>query len=1178
MDTSRTVIDENVSIPSHYRLISRTDLYGTILEANPEFIEISGYTEEELINQPHNILRHPDVPKAVFKDMWETIAKGEAWTQIVKNRTKSGRAYWVKANVAPVYDQAEIIGYISIRTPAKDSEIAAASQAYRDIDQGKRVIYKGIISTPGQLRRLMKNPLSHMGMLGKMVTLGVILVLLGTGITAAISEANYLKAVDANEDTRHETLAEQLEQKIEKLEQINLNTAVSMSAIDKIQLSLETRNKPLAKSVLNELVPHFETTLQETIKVHLHTPQGTSFLRSWSDKSGDNLSDFRFSVNQVAQQQKAMTALELGRAGIAVRSLVPVYGINQPDQYVGSIEVFNDLKELSDHFGKNNKFYAAVLTPEALTIATKAKTNPKVGPFTLASKSDFSPEVVTLLQNINWNDLLAHGRLTEAGHFFTLDPIHDARDKVVGYHILIEDMAGLNKLNSISADHAIMSVVKVFISMALLILAFLWVAYIYTVKPLRQTVKTLNEATADGSLSARLDSRLNDEMGQMAKAYNNQMQTTQVALGEAGRIVKDIARGRLDSNSTIPMIGDFSAMKQNMNEASKNIAEAVLSLRQAFEEIKNGNFTQMPQVDAEGEYKKALQDAQAAVAMLRGVFHEVNSLMGRVARGYFNQRIEAEAYGELQTLKTNVNQSLNELQRIIQETTQVMIAQGAGNLTQRLEEQTEGTLAVLKEGINNSVSNMGSILSQSIFSISKLSQNAVQIAKDIEDLAGRTQEQAASIEETAASMEEITSTIQSTAQNAHEANEAATESLKEAQDANEVVKQTITSIREINDASTKISEITSLIDSIAFQTNLLALNAAVEAARAGEHGRGFAVVAGEVRTLASKSADAAKEIRQLIDNTVNKVHEGARLADESGKALELINGSITKISEYISEISRTSAEQAKGVEQVNIAVSSIDQVTQQNSALVDATADRTSEMTLLAASVDEVISTFKIDYQQLGFTSAMENGDFTFAHARRMHRQWKGLIAAYLEGMDVDIDFNVATDHTQCGLGKWFYGAEGQKFTQLPEMKAVEKWHIELHSTIKAILEAHELKDQEQLKTLLQRLDECSENVIQNLSLAETAISRLRSSGGAPKSLAPAPSKPAAKALPAGNSSKQVPSEKIVMKASPNDASANKRVAPSPRPNNGAGANKDSLQTPAPPQPRSKESDEWAEF
>ena len=219
-----------------------------------------------------------------------------------------------------------------------------------------------------------------------------------------------------------------------------------------------------------------------------------------------------------------------------------------------------------------------------------------------------------------------------------------------------------------------------------------------------------------------------------------------------------------------------------------------------------------------------------------------------------------------------------------------------------------------------------------------LIKSASEIASGNADLSQRTEEQASSLEETASSMEEMTSSVNQSADNAHQANQLSSEAGSQAAQGGTVVKKAVVAMSEISTASKKIADIIGVIDEIAFQTNLLALNAAVEAARAGEQGRGFAVVAGEVRTLAGRSAEAAKEIKDLIQDSVVKVEQGTNLVNESGKTLEEIVNSVKKVTDIVSEISASSQEQASGISEVNTAVMQMDQMTQQNSALVEQSA------------------------------------------------------------------------------------------------------------------------------------------------------------------------------------------------------------------------------------------------
>jgi len=230
-------------------------------------------------------------------------------------------------------------------------------------------------------------------------------------------------------------------------------------------------------------------------------------------------------------------------------------------------------------------------------------------------------------------------------------------------------------------------------------------------------------------------------------------------------------------------------------------------------------------------------------------------------------------------------------------------------------------------------------------SSSVLDTAAAEIASGNMDLSARTESQASSLEETASSMEEMTSTVQQNADNARQANQLVRETQQKAEKSGAVVTSTMQAMAEINESSKEIAEIINVIDSIAFQTNLLALNAAVEAARAGEQGRGFAVVANEVRNLAGRSADSAKQIKNLINDSVAKVENGSKLVNESGEALRMITESVKKVSEIVAEISESCQEQANGIEQINQAVTQIDETTQQNAALVEESAAASEAMT-----------------------------------------------------------------------------------------------------------------------------------------------------------------------------------------------------------------------------------------
>jgi methyl-accepting chemotaxis protein len=297
----------------------------------------------------------------------------------------------------------------------------------------------------------------------------------------------------------------------------------------------------------------------------------------------------------------------------------------------------------------------------------------------------------------------------------------------------------------------------------------------------------------------------------------------------------------------------------------------------------------------------------------------------------------------------------------IHEAVRVAETVAAGDLTSDIQvhgnDETGKLMAALKAMNDSLVGIVGQVRSGT----ETIGTASSEIASGNMDLSSRTEEQASSLEETASSMEELTSTVKFNADNAREANQLAIAASTVATKGGNVVSQVVATMGSINDSSHKIVDIISVIDGIAFQTNILALNAAVEAARAGEQGRGFAVVASEVRNLAQRSAAAAKEIKQLIGDSVAKVDNGSRLVDEAGKTMAEVVASISRVTRIMNEITTASDEQRDGIEQVNQAITQMDTVTQQNAALVEEAAAAAASMQEQAARLSEVVGVFKLN-------------------------------------------------------------------------------------------------------------------------------------------------------------------------------------------------------------------------
>lgn len=315
---------------------------------------------------------------------------------------------------------------------------------------------------------------------------------------------------------------------------------------------------------------------------------------------------------------------------------------------------------------------------------------------------------------------------------------------------------------------------------------------------------------------------------------------------------------------------------------------------------------------------------------------EVDNLVQAASNGDLSQRLDiSNKDGFFLSLATGLNNLVGIADDVVNDTARVLDALAHGRLTETISADYQGSFGKLKQDSNATVAKLTEIITNIRESASTVSTGANEIAQGNADLSQRTESQASNLEETASSMEEMTSAVKQTSENSTHANELAVSASKQAAQGGEVVSRAVTAMDEINQASNKIADIIGVIDEIAFQTNLLALNAAVEAARAGEQGRGFAVVAGEVRNLAQRSAGAAKEIKDLIRDSVEKVNAGTNLVNESGKTLEDIVSSVKRVTDMIEEISVAAQEQSAGIEQVNGAIAQMDEMTQQNAALVE---------------------------------------------------------------------------------------------------------------------------------------------------------------------------------------------------------------------------------------------------
>jgi methyl-accepting chemotaxis protein len=438
-------------------------------------------------------------------------------------------------------------------------------------------------------------------------------------------------------------------------------------------------------------------------------------------------------------------------------------------------------------------------------------------------------------------------------------------------------------------------------------------AYLIT----RSMTQSMNEAVtaasrlAEGDLTGSIEATTKDEIGMLLSAMRNMAARIKAIADDINVVIAAAVEGKLDTRS----------------DASKH----------------------------KGDFGRIIEGLNKTLDAVVGPLKVSAEYVEKISKGDLPPKITAEYKGDFNEIKNNLNtliDSMNMVSSIAEEI-------AGGNLTIEVKKRSEqdmlmAALDAMVKGLTNIALNVKNATDQ-------VSTAADQIAEANQNFSQRITEQASSIEETSATMEEMSASIKHTADNAREANKLAQTAKTSAESGSSVMQNTIDAMAEINKSSSKIGNISNVIEEIAFQTNLLALNAAVEAARAGEHGKGFAVVASEIRNLAQRASQSAKEITSLIEDSSEKTERGVALANELSMKLDEIGTNVKKVTDLMDEVAAAAGEQASGINQVNSAVSQIDQTTQQNAALVEETAASAEELAGQAKELLSLISFFKVD-------------------------------------------------------------------------------------------------------------------------------------------------------------------------------------------------------------------------
>lgn len=981
-----SITQNEYSLPEGSILVSKTDLQGNITYANEDFVEASGYDYDELIGQPHNILRHPDVPKAVFVDFWKTLQAGRPWNQIVKNRRKNGDFYWVEANATPIFEGGKITGYMSVRRAAKPSQKKAAAEAYQAVSKKQLSLKNGqpnsfskrfnvmahwppaLTLIPATVLALFDKAFPDLGVISDYIKIvNIILIIFSTlHVLYFIFRINdAIKAVDEITNNNFDN-------------EINTHGGNIAGKLNRRLKSMQIRMQAQQNEIL------YEEKLNTRLKAALNDIQTNILLMDHNHTivySNQALNDFLKPLESKLKQ-----------------------AMNDPEplQLIG--------KNISHLFSQN---------PEALDACIN-----------LTSK-----------QTLNLNFFGSEVQLV-------ILPILNEHQESIGVAIEWQD--------------------------------------VYQELYVQNSIKNLVLDASAGRLHTRLDS------DQLTGFY------------------KDLCV-------------DINQLMDSLQDTLKDISVLIGSLPAK-------NLTLKPNKTHSGQYGWTLKTLASGIESLRQDFCKVNGL--------------AEDVYESADHVSSSNQELTD--------------------------------------------------------------------------AIKTQE--AELLKTSQAMRLLTEKVNATADQAQASNGLAQQTQQGVSEGNANMQEAIAAMSEISDVSEQITGIVSLIDNIAFQTNLLALNAAVEAARAGDHGRGFAVVAGEVRQLAQKSAEAAREIKTLIDSTAEKIQQGTQKVEVTGESLTAIIGQVNKMTDNMSLISENALQQSQQISEVNQSIQSLNQTAEKSATLITENASLAEYLGEVAANMNNLVGTFELGscdeteqstqisdqnslilvvddnisnqkvavmmLKKLGYVSKVANNGrealnqvqrykpslilmdiempilggieatqqlrkqgfqkpiiaFTghgkeydeklqaanmnevlhkplqlntlqdllakfkcqpnpkllaqannairqqkveknpqakqFLTMIEAHLNWKAKIRKFIDGADIGVTVDTASDHTACILGKWYYGTEGQNLMHLPLMKQLGEEHAQMHALIRTIMEAFDIDDFETVESAIDKMDAQSDKVV----------------------------------------------------------------------------------------------------
>jgi len=947
-------------------LISTTNIKGTITYCNDTFVAISGFSEKELIGKNHNIVRHPDMPIAAFKNLWETVQAGKTWTGLVKNRCKNGDYYWVKANVSPEYKDGKITSYLSARNKPSREEIAAAEKLYKKINQGKASLKPSFFQRINFFNRINLSLKLSVGALLLLLPLCFLLYIYANENNAVVQEARLevhglqqlIPVTRVMIDlSRHRALVNGLSDNHgADNEALNASSGKIDQAIQDVADSVTTLNDKKLNNKWLVIKQHWQK---------LNNISSSADKQILYRKHSDLMNELDGYLEDIATHTYILMNKEFGRYSL---SNTVIYILPELIKNTGDLEGLTRGVLARRQLGKEDKF--ALISRMNTVRDNLRRLNKKMTDVyqddatwsaTLKPESEIVQQRAVAYMNSIMSVVLNEATLKQ-GSQDSANRLTEESDNVIQatlklYTSSVALLSTSAKQEVQRVHHNLYSTLAYVVVFALLgMMLMFWISRTI-VRGIHHLIDVFG-LISEGHYYNQVVIYTDDETGDALQA----IRTMQNRIGFNFSIAHDqaIKSGRisaaLDNASTSVTVTDNNSTIVYMNNAAETMFEHIAeNLKQVvtdfsvsglvgspvgflpnIEELTREALCQQkevisrsvelagvtldmeiaPVLDSAGEYSGSVIEWRDRTEENK-VETVLADVVKQAAAGDFSKQVNFNTENKFyQRLGSGVNDILKNTGHSIDDVEKVLGAIAQGDLSKTMSGSYQGVFAQLKINVNKTVEKLSGI-------IHSVKSNAVEVANassGVSDTAKQigdgSSEQAASLEEISSAMEEMTATISHSAENAAQTEKIATSVSADAETSGQIVSTAVDSMKQIAD---KIS----IIEEISRQTNLLALNAAIEAARAGEHGKGFAVVASEVRKLAERSQKAAAEISELSSDTVT-------VAELAGDRLSDLVPNIQKTAELIQEISAGARQQDIGANEINTAIQQLDTVVQRS--------------------------------------------------------------------------------------------------------------------------------------------------------------------------------------------------------------------------------------------------------